>query len=90
MSGDHWNKPLPDLIREIGLNSKQVELVLVTRVFQALGENIEQLRTSMEANAKSNDELSKKVHRLNIILTWATVLGSLAAIGSVLVSIFQH
>jgi hypothetical protein len=87
MSDDHWTTPLPDVIKQIGINAEQVKLVILARTTQSLWERIDQLRLSMESNAASNDELAKKVHRLNVVLTWATVIGSLAAIAGVIIAI---
>jgi hypothetical protein len=80
MPDTHWTKPLADVINEIQLNSKQVELVVIARVAQSLGDNINELRRSLESNAKSSDELATKVHRLNIVLTAATIVGVLVGI----------
>ena len=78
-----------ELISQQGLAHMQVEALLQTRLATRVSDSIGTLRESIDANAKSSDELSKKVHRLNIILPWATAIGTLAAIAAVIISAIQ-
>ncbi len=84
------NLPEEELaIRANDAPAEQHRQILRLKLNRALIASIDNLRLSMEHTANSNDKLSQKVHCLNIILTWATVIGSIAAISGVIVATVQ-
>lgn len=59
---------------------EKVRLNVLARLVKSLTQSISNLDSSMNANAKSSQLLSKRVFSLNIILTIATVVGAIVAI----------
>lgn len=85
-----FGKTVEELAMSAGPHLKDAaQQVVFIKMVRELDSSIDQLRSSMEATAKSNDVLSGKVHRLNVILTWATVAGSIAAMAAVIVAALQ-
>ena len=84
-----WHMSDHELVSQQGLAHMQVEAILQTRLATRVSDSSNELRKSMETYAASKDALSKKVHRLNVILSWATVAGSIAAIAGAIVATLQ-
>lgn len=78
-----------ELVSQQGLAHMQVEALLQVRLATRVSTSIDNLRESIDTNAKSSDELSKKVHRLNIVLTWATVVGACAMVAAAIATFLQ-
>jgi Mg2+/citrate symporter len=57
---------------------EQQKMAIIVRSIEDLEKALSSLEESMNNNAKSNTALSKKVFWLNVILTIATVTGTIA------------
>jgi hypothetical protein len=85
-----WEKNLEDLPSFTGANEVQkLELTIAVKTALKISESVDTLTLSIDRNAKSNDELAFKVHRLNVILTCATVIAAVAAVAGVVLGIIQ-
>ena len=79
-------KPINELLelletQEPGtVRHEQLKMELTIQNARQVTGSVEHLRESFEKNAESNDRLANKLYWLNVILTTATVLGTLAAI----------
>lgn len=67
----------------------QTEAILRVRTALDVAKSIDTLRISMDESSRSNDELARKVHRLNVVLAWATVVGAGAALAGSAVATLQ-
>ncbi len=89
-SEDVFKMPVEELATKSAPHLQNIfEQAIFIKMVRELNDGLSQLRGSMESNARASDDLAKRVHRLNIILTWATVAGSLAAIMGVLLAAYQ-
>jgi hypothetical protein len=79
------NKPIEELISEMSesgnrmSNVEQAKLAAHKIFNDKLNESLNSLEKSMDSNAKSSDKLARKVFWLNVVLTSATVAGSIIA-----------
>jgi hypothetical protein len=79
-------KPIPELLvlletQEVGTTRhEQLKMTLIGENTKIVAGSLERLRESFQENAKSNDRLGAKVYWLNVILTVATVVGSVVAV----------
>jgi len=58
---------------------EQQKMGIIVRCTEDMEASIKSLEASMNNNAKSSDNLARKVYWLNIILTVATVIGTVIA-----------
>jgi hypothetical protein len=78
-------KPLDDLIADMGeignrmSNIEQAKLAAHRILLDQLNDSLNSLEQSMNLNAISSDKLSKKIFWLNVVITAATVTGSIIA-----------
>ncbi len=61
---------------------EQQKMAIIVRCTEDLEKALSSLETSMNNNAKSSDNLAKKVFFLDIILTLATVIGTVLAVST--------
>jgi hypothetical protein len=86
MSNPFHGKPIQELLELLetqepgSVRHEQLKMELTIQNARQVTTSLEHLRESFEKNAKSNDQLANKVYWLNVILTAATVLGSVAGI----------
>ena len=60
--------------------TEKVKAEIILGCSELLASSIDALRLSLETSAKANDMLSKRVYYLNVVLTVATVLGTVVAV----------
>jgi predicted DNA-binding ArsR family transcriptional regulator len=88
-SEELFKSPIEELLSESGYLPERKWHIAFYKIMLQLNSTIDHLRNSMEQNTSSSNELAEKVHRLNIILTWATVVASLAAVAAAVVAVIQ-
>ena len=65
-----------------------IKMAVSIQNVESIEKAVNKLTDSMNENAKSNDRLSKKIFALNLILTIATVIGTLIAFFSLVFNQF--
>ena len=80
-----FGKPIKELLdlletQEPGhIGREQLKMTITSHFVQNLEEAIHHHRLSLEKMTESNNKLSNKIFYLNIVLTGATIVGSLIA-----------
>jgi ABC-type dipeptide/oligopeptide/nickel transport system permease subunit len=82
--------PIEELLSKLSPHAKDVyQQAIFVNMVRELNDGVTRLRNSMETNANASDVLAKKVHRLNIVLTCATIIVALATIAGVVIAAIQ-
>ena len=73
-------KSTDDLVKASGFGSTQAQQTILIQCFQSLCSAIDDLKGSMDKNAKSGESLAQKVLWLNWVLAVAAVAGVYVAL----------
>jgi len=88
VEGKDKNEILNALIGTAEIGSQvheQQKMGIVVRCTEDMEKALGSLEKSMDENASANDKLAAKIYWLNVVLTIATVVGTIAAIAQIFI-----